>query len=61
MKTSEQMKIYVNEIILLSPTDEEMYLFVRHLEKHNLVMALYHGVIKNIMAPNGPVFMILVA
>jgi hypothetical protein len=37
MKISEQMKIYVNEIILLSPTDEEMYLFVRHLEKHNLV------------------------
>ena len=37
MKTAEQMKIYVNEIILLSPTDEELYQYVLYLEKHNLV------------------------
>jgi hypothetical protein len=37
MRIAEQMKIYVNEIILLSTTDEELYQFVRHLEINNLV------------------------
>jgi hypothetical protein len=50
MKIEEQMKMYVNEIILLSPTDEEMYQFVLSLEKHDLVKDVvtwsdkeYHG------------------
>ncbi len=50
MKIADQMEIYVNEIIILSPTEEEIYMFVRHLEKHNLVCGTvswgdkeYHG------------------
>ena len=50
MKIAEQMKTYVYEIILLSPSDEEMYQFVLNLEKRNLVKDIvtwsdkeYHG------------------
>lgn len=37
MDVSDHLKAYVSEIIKLSPNDEELYQFVRHLEKHNSV------------------------